>query len=81
MRVGGEALHIGAEIGGTGNGAELFFPLALDARGFGGVTEEGLLVGDHVSAERSERETGTQKGSKGETTFHGFPLKWRPYCA
>src|SRR5258708_3184367 len=40
VRTGGEALHVRAHVLWTGNGAQLFFPLAFGARGFGGVAVE-----------------------------------------
>ena len=58
VRVLGKVLHVGAEIVGAGDAAEFFFPLALGARGVGGVAEQGLVVGPRGDArcERGERE-------------------------
>jgi hypothetical protein len=72
---GREPLHIGAKIIGSGNGAQLFFPLALGARGCGGVAEERLLVGDDVIAEWGEREYGKNKRGDHGATIHCSPIK------
>src|SRR5262249_55707923 len=41
----GEALHVGAEILGLGDGLELLLPLTFGAGRLGGETEEGFVVG------------------------------------
>ena len=61
VRARGKVLHVGAEIVRAGNGAELFFPLALGARRFGGIAEERLLVGNDVTANGRESQASKQK--------------------
>ena len=45
MRPGAEPLHVGAHVGGVGNGAELGLPIALAARGRVGIARQGPDVG------------------------------------
>ena len=52
VRTRGKALHIGTEIFRTGNGAQLFFPLAFGAGRFGGIAKERLLLSDDVVSDR-----------------------------
>ena len=42
---GTEALHVGAEARGVGDGAELSLPLALGLGGVVGVSAEGAVLG------------------------------------
>ena len=65
-----ESLHVSAEILGTGNRAQLLFPLTLRAGGCRGVPKERLLVGDHMIAEGSERESCEQEKREHDAAIH-----------
>jgi hypothetical protein len=45
VRPGGQSLHVGAQVGGIGEGAEFGFPVALGAGGLGGVSAQRRGVG------------------------------------
>ena len=80
VRARGKTLHVGAQIVRAGKGAELLFPLALRPRRFGGVTEQRLLVGDYVTADRSKREAHKENGCNSDGTVHCSPRMERVFC-
>jgi hypothetical protein len=71
----GKALHIGAQILRAWNRTHLFFPLAFHARRFRGIPEQWLLVGNHMTANRREREARENKNGNGDTAIHSAPSK------